>query len=175
MNKFISLMMIMTLVFALFGCTPATKPVDGPAEPIEEPDGQIIKPVDKVDIENLTILDEFEFDFDKDEEMEKISMLTTAQKDSKGEIAWDDGQNWMLIVQDKDKDYVLVDEYVQLGMIDFNVFTIDEEFYISTYSPRTASLTLNIYQYDRDNDSFIMTTPYNPSGNVNMIKTSGGY
>ncbi len=183
MKKIKLLIMIMTLALIAFGCT-TKEPVDEPNVPIEEPVEEpaeeplkniIIKPSDKVDVANLTVLDEFEFDFDNDSEMEMIRMYTAAGKDGNGNIAWDDGQKWMFIVQDTDKDYVLVDEYVQLGRIDFNVFTVDDDFYISTLSPRTASLTFNLYNYDRGNDSFIMTTPYNATGNVNMIKTSGGY
>ncbi len=175
MKKSILIVMIMVLALVAFGCTtkePIEEPVD---EPTDNPTEVIIEPTDKVDVGNLTVLDEFEFDFDNDDEAEKIALLTAAQKDSNGEVMWDDGQDWMLVVQDTDKDYVLVNEYVQLGRIDFNVFTADEDFYISTLSPRTASLTLNLYKYDKGNDSFIMTTPYNASGNVNMMKSSGGY
>ncbi len=184
MKKSILLIMILALSVLAFGCTQLSVPVDGPSDPVEDPtegpvetpkDSITIEAVEKVDVGDLTILDEMEFDFDNDGEMEFIRMLTGAQKDSNGQIAWDDGQDWVFIVQDTDKDYILVDEYVQLGRIDFNVFTMDEEFYISTLSPRTASLTFNLYQYDRETSTFIMTTPYNASGNVNMIKTSGGY
>lgn len=178
---FIILIFISSLVF--FACTPAKEPVDEPKEPIEETEepieeaaeGVIIKPSTKLDVANLTVLDEFQIDFDNDGELEMIRMLTAAGKDSNGDIAWDDGQRWIFLVQDSDKDYILVDEYVQLGTIDFNIFTVDEDFYISTLSPRTASLTFNLYKYDKDIDSFIMTTPYNTSGNVNMLKSSNGY
>lgn len=183
MKKSILIMVILALTLVTFGCTNSVEspePNESIEEPIEEPIEEhieriIIQPTDKIDIDNLTILDEFEFDFDQDGQMENIRMLTAAGRGPDGEIAWDDGQDWTLIVQDSDKDYVLVDEYVQLGRIDFNIFTIDEEFYIACYSARTASLSLNLFKYDRENDSFIMTNEYNASGNVNMIKTSRGY
>ena len=169
----------MSLAVIAFGCTtqePVDEPNDSIEEHVEEPENSvIIEPTLKLDVvDTLTTLDDFEFDIDDDGEMEMIKLLTAAEKGSNGEIAWDDGQKWMLVVLDTDKDYVLVDEYVQLGKIDFNIFLVDETFYISTLSPRTASLTLNIYEYDKNNDRFIMTTPYNVSGNVNMIKSSGG-
>lgn len=187
MKKTILIMIILALALVTFACTPSVEPPE-PNEPIEEPIEEpvenpsenpieriIIEPGEKLNVDNLTILDEFEFDLDQDGQMEMIKMMTAAGRGPDGDIAWDDGQDWILIVQDSDKDYVLVDEYVQLGTIDFNVFTIEEDFYIATYSARTASLTLNLYQYDRENDSFIMTSPYNTSGNVNMIKSSGGH
>lgn len=170
MKKLTLLVIILAVLVASSGCTPDIKdPVDGGAKEV------LINPVDKVNVDNLSLLDEFAIDFDNDGIEEKIGMYTSAQKDSNGEVMWDDGQNWLFIVQDTDKDYVLVDEYVQLGSIDFNIYTIEDDFYISTYSSRTASLTLNLYHYDRVNDNFEMTTPYNAPGNVNMLKTSYGY
>lgn len=180
MKKIILIMIILTLLVVSFGCTQVVKePVKEPVENIPGEEVKIeeviINPVDKVDVDNLSLLDEFAFDFDSDGVEEKIGMYTAAGKDSNGEIAWDDGQKWLFIVQDTDKDYVLVDEYVQLGKIDFNIYTIEDDFYITTNSARTASLTLNLYHYDRENDNFIMTVPFNTSGNVNMLKSSYGY
>lgn len=181
MKKFILLLTILALLAVSSGCTkepenpPIEKPVENIPGTIVKTEEVIIKPVDKVNVDNLSLLDEFVFDLDKDGVDEKIGMYTAAEKDTNGEIAWDDGQNWLFIVQDTDKDYVLVDEYVQIGSIDFNIYTIDDDFYITTYSARTASLSLNLYHYDNENDSFIMTVPFNASGNVNMLKSSYGY
>ena len=170
MKKFTLLVIILAVLVASFGCTQdIKKPVDDEVKEV------LINPVDKVNVDNLSLLDEFAIDFDNDGIEEKIGMYTSAQKDSNGEVMWDDGQNWLFIVQDTDNDYVLVDEYVQLGSIDFNIYTIEDDFYIATYSSRTASLTLNLYHYDRVNDSFEMTTPYNTTGNVNILKSSYGY
>lgn len=182
MKKFIMLIIVLALLIVTFGCTQEVKePIDVPVkepvvEPVENNDEKlVIKPIDKVALDDLTMLDEFDMDFDNDGIEEKIGMYTAAGKDANGEIAWDDGQRWLFLVQDTDKDYVLVDEYVQLGSIDFNVYTIEDDFYIATHSARTASLRLNLYHYDRENDSFEMTTPFNTKGNVNMIKSSYGY
>lgn len=188
MKKLSLLIIILALLVVSFGCTKETpEPIDKPGAevPIEEPtdvppeeleeDEVVIEPVEKLNVDNLTVLDEYDFDFDKDGNEEKIAMYTVAQRDSNGNIAWDDGQDWKFIVHGTDKDYVLVDEYVQLGSINFNIYTIEDEFYIATYSARTASLVLNIYHYDRELDSFVMITPYKTEGNVNMIKSSYGY
>lgn len=183
MKKFTLLFLVMSLLVVSFGCNKVEEqpkdpvvetPVEEPKEPTDAPE-VVIKPVDKVDVENLTVLDEYSFDFDNDGEEETIAMYTVAQRDSKGEIIWDDGQNWLFVVHDTDKDYVLIDEYVQLGSIDFNIFIIEEEFYIAAYSARTASLSLKLFQYDSENDTFKLTVPYNTDGNVNMLKSSYGY
>ena len=189
MKKIILTMLILVLLVVSFGCTqivkdpvkepvkepPIDKPVENIPDEVVEIDEVKIKPVDKINVDNLSLLDEYLFDFDKDGVEEKIGMYTKAEKGPDGEIYWDDGQNWLFVVQDSDKDYILVDEYVQLGKIDFNIYTIEDDFYITTYSARTASLTLNLYHYDSETDSFIMTVPFNTSGNVNMLKSSYGY
>lgn len=180
MKKIILLFIVVSLLVVSFGCIKSNDPpkepiVETPVEdPLENP-RVIIKPGHKINVDNLSVLDEFDFDFDNDGNEEKFAMYSAAQRDSNGEIAWDDGQDWLFIVHDNDKDYVLIDEYVQLGSIKFNIYTIEEEFYIATYSARTASLTLNVYEYNMENDTFVMTTPFNPNGNINMLKSSNGY
>lgn len=195
MKKFILLIMITAVSVMSFGCTQEAKEplggtvMSGESDPESkeqmnqttageaeggdtEADEILIAPVDKVNTEHLTLLDEYVFDFDNDGVEEKVGMYTEAEKDSKGEIMWDDGQKWLFIVQDTEKDYILADEYVQLGKIDFYVYTIDGDFHIATISDRTASLTLKSYHYDRDNDRFTMTIPFETSGNVNMLHSS---
>lgn len=133
--------------------------------------GTIITPVDKVNTDKLTLLDGDVFDFDKDGTEEKIRMYTEAQKDSSGEILWDDGQNWLFVVQDTEKDYILAQEYVQLGTIEFYIYTIGDKFHIGTISARTASLVLTSYYYDKDKDCFVLTVPFSTEGNVCMYHT----
>lgn len=125
-----------------------------------------------ISLEGLTMLDEYIYDFNEDGYDEKISMYVSAQRDSRGEIMWDDGQRWVLVIHGENKDYVLYDDYVQLGSIQFNVFTDDDGFYITTISPRTASLTVTQYKYIKSEDSFIQTIPYLIDGNVNMLHNS---
>ena len=110
-----------------------------------------------ISIDGLTLLDQYIIDFNDDGYEEIISMYVTAGRDSNGEIMWDDGQRWLLIVHGDNKDYLLYDDYVQLGSIQFNVFTEDDDFYIVTKSVRTASLTVSQYIYDKDDDSFKLT------------------
>ena len=165
MKKIIFLLLAFSLSIGIIGCTKA--PIDNKVVESKE-----IPSTDKIDVSNLTLLDEYLFDFDEDGEEERIAMYTAAEKDENGEIVWDDGQNWLFLVQDTDKDYVLFDDYVQLGNIDFYVYTLEDDFYIDTVQVGTANLTLKSYHYDKDKNSFIMTVPYNTTGNVNMMKRS---
>ena len=130
-----------------------------------------INSVDPISLDSLTLLNEYNIDFNNDGYEEIIAMYVAAGRDSNGEIMWDDGQRWVLVVHGDNKDYVLYDDYVQLGSIQFNVFTEDNEFYITTTSVRTASL-VSQYFYNEANDLFIQTTPYSIQGNVNMLHSS---
>lgn len=140
-----------------------------------EPITNEISPVDKVSVEGLTLLDEYEFDFNGDNIMEKVNMYTSAEKAENGEIMWDDGQRWLFVVHGGDKDYVLFDDYVQLGVINSYIYTIDQNFYIATLSSGTANLTLKSYLYSSHDDMFLETIPFNTEGNVNMLHSSGDY
>ncbi len=127
---------------------------------------------DIISMDGLTLLDEYIIDFNNDGYEEIIAMYVAADRDDNNEIMWDDGQRWVFVVHGDNKDYVLYDDYVQLGSIQFNVFTEDDDFYIVTKSVRTASLDISEYIYDEDNDSFIQKIPYSISGNVNMLHSS---
>ena len=149
--------------------------VENTSDPDENPEGIEISPEDKLSVEDLTLLDEYEFDFNGDNIMEKVNTYTNAAKDEKGEIMWDDGQRWLIVVHSENKDYILFDDYVQLGQINSYVYTIDEDFYIATLSTGTANLTLKSYFYDKENDLFIETIPFDTEGNVNMLHSSIGH
>lgn len=134
-----------------------------------------IKSQDKVDISNLTLLDQYIYDFNLDGFDETISMYTAAQKDEKGNIMWDDGQRWLFVVEGKDEDYVLFDDYVQIGTINYHIYTENDEFNILTSHVGTANLTLSNYKYNNKDQTFIKSTSFDTSGNVNMLHSSYGY
>lgn len=117
---------------------------------------------DKLDTSELTALDKFNTDIDGDGKEEAIDLYTAAQRDSKGEIAWDDGQKWFLLVRDEDKEYVLFDEYVQLGTIKFWTYTSKDEYHILTLQDGTSVFKLCDYTYDKEKDSFIKKEIFNP-------------
>ena len=102
-------------------------------------------------------------------------MYTAAQKDSKGNIMWDDGQRWLFIVEGKEKDFVLFDDYVQIGTINYHIYTEDNQFNILSSHVGTANLTLSNYEYDNQNQIFKKSISFNTSGNVNMLHSSYGY
>lgn len=131
-----------------------------------------INSIENFDTSDLTMLDSYSVDIFGDEVEETISMYTDAKKDPEGNIMWDDGQRWILAVEASDKSFILIDDYFQLASIEYFVYTIDDEFYISTVSSGTANLTMTNYRYNGENDSFKKVIESDTSGNVNMIHKS---
>lgn len=127
---------------------------------------------EKVKIEDYSLLDIYDIDINADGQDESIALYTAAETDQNGEIIWDDGQNWSLIVHGQDEDYVLFDQYVQIGSIQFYVFTADDIFHIVTMQNTTAGLKMVEYTFDSDNGVFSQKTRYEAPGNVNMLHVS---
>lgn len=138
-------------------------------EPKEDPKSTTIEATDKVDYSDLTLLDSMKIDFDKDGNEEAIELYTVAGRGPDGEIAWDDGQNWILVVKDNDKDFVLFEDYVQLGGISFYAYFEDEDFVVTKIQSGTANLTLTEYSFDKNSNNFVCTEKFAAKGNVNMF------
>ncbi len=60
-------------------------------------------------------------DVDRDGVDERVVLSTAAQRDSKGEFLWNDGQNWALYIEDRENVFILLDEYIQAGNVYFDV------------------------------------------------------
>lgn len=151
-----------------------------PEEPdkIEEVDNEakekytaIYPSSDRVDTSFLTLLDSTSVDFNGDGKEESISMYTTAQRDENGEMAWDDGQKWFLIVSNEDQEYVLFDDYVQLGALEFWLFTSKDKYHIMTLQTGSAVLKLSDYMYDDEKETFVKKDIFNPEF-LNVIYSS---
>lgn len=132
----------------------------------------IISKSEKFDTDNLTLIDGLIVDINNNGEDETISMYTRAEKDSNGEIMWDDGQDWIILVEGKDNDYILFNEYVQLGTIQLFVYTIEDDFYITTVHSGTANLKITEYKFNSETEEFEASVPFTTRGNVSMIHST---
>lgn len=140
-------------------------------EEVREKFTAIFPSSDKLDTSQLTLLDSENIDFNGDGKKETISMYTTAERDENREMMWDDGQKWFLLINDEDDEYVLFDDYVQLGMLEFWVFTSKEDYHIMTLQTGTAVLKLSDYTYDHEQGSFVKRDIFNPEF-LNVIYSS---
>ncbi|PAB57378.1 hypothetical protein [Anaeromicrobium sediminis] len=131
---------------------------------------KILKSQERIDTKELTLLQQYSIDIDGDNEEENVELYTVAMKDSKGEIMWDDGQYWLLLVKDTDGEFVLFNEYIQLGKIDMWVYTsdVDNKMHITTLQPGSASMRMYDYVFIKEKEYFERKTIFNPK-NVNMI------
>lgn len=119
--------------------------------------------------DTLTLLDHTNIDMDKNGQEESIELYTAAQKDSTGEIAWDDGQRWLLTVIDGNNEYILFDNYVQLGNLNYWVYTSDQNtVHITTIQNCNAEFIVTDYIFDSNKKRFERSVPFRPR-NINML------
>ena len=99
-------------------------------------------------------------DIDGDGEEEIIELYVNAGKSENGLFAWDDGQNWLLVVKDGEKTYPLFEEYVQLGSIDFSTTTFDGKPGIVMIKSQHSDRTVQKFTYDENEKGYQKETFY---------------
>lgn len=134
---------------------------------------KIFKSQNEIYTEHLTLLEQYSIDIDRDNDKEEVKLYTAATKDSNGEIMWDDGQNWLLLVKDSDGEFILFDGYVQLGELQIWIYTADEdnEMHITTLQPGSASMNMCDYVFVKDKQYFERKVIFDPQ-NVNMLSNT---
>lgn len=141
-----------------------------------DPEGTThIQTTDKQATEDLVLLDSYSFDINDDGFEETISIYVDAEKGANGEVYWDDGQKWLFLVEGRNEDYVLFDDFIQIGSLNYHIYTEDDDFYITTIQSGTANLDIVEYKFDPDSNGFISTSKYGTTGNVNMLHSTSGY
>lgn len=103
---------------------------------------QQILPAESFDAENLFLLERLEHSFAANGEEAAIALYTSAQVASDGRMGWDTGDQWTLLVQQGDRTFVLFDEYVQYGEVQFWVSDLNPD---EVLSPEPADLEQHIY------------------------------
>ncbi len=134
-----------------------------------------ISPSEKFETKEYSLLASYEYDINEDKIQETIALYTSAKKDSNGEILWDDGQKWVLVVQEEDKDYELYNNYLQLGTINFAVFTAEDGFHITIVEDAVISPTVVDYIFNKEESSFIPSIYSDSLKNVNTLYISKRY
>ena len=78
-----------------------------------------------------------------------IQLATDAEKDSNGEVAWDDSQNWALVVAGESRNFVLYKERLN-GMAYMNVTTVENLPVITLVCDTPAGIKVIKYVYSED-------------------------
>ena len=167
--KYIVLILSLMLSIFLAGCMNENTENEN-NQIVDENKKEVISSSPVEDFSQLTLLESFNYDYDLDGTEEAINLYTSAQKNSDGEMMWDDGQIFKLIIHDDDKIFILFDEYVQLGKINYYVYLENDIFTITVISPRTASFTVTDYVFDKDTNSFLVNSLIEKITDINMLK-----
>ena len=122
------LLIILSLTIILNGCQmPESKENSDPAEKNAETKLIQENSTDPRQNSSWTKIEEINVDLDGDSKEDLLGLYTAAERDNEGNLMWDDGQNWLLLVQSGDNFYPLLSEYVQLGNVFFTVSRYSED------------------------------------------------
>lgn len=91
-----------------------------------------INPISEIKPQNIgtkktdgfTLINRYESCNDK---KQSVELYVNAEKGPDGEIIFDDGQEWIILFSDSNKEYVLFDERIQLGKIDAHIYEAEED------------------------------------------------
>jgi hypothetical protein len=114
-------------------------------------------------------------DIDGDDEEEVIELYVNAGKMENGLVAWDDGQNWLLVVKDGEKTYPLFDDYVQMGSIDFSTTTYDMKPAIVMIKAQHSDRTVQKFTYDKNEKGYQRETFYKKENTNNHFNQPASY
>ncbi|HZK85617.1 MAG TPA: hypothetical protein VFC58_13310 [Desulfosporosinus sp.] len=174
MRRISYILLFVFLSIVLNGCQKSEQ-TSMPSQPGNKVVNSLIEavPSESIDTKSMTKLDAFSYDYDLDNTEEEIELYTAARRNEKGEMGWDDGQNWLLVVWDGQKAYPLLSEYVQLGSVYFTVSNngVSEVSNINVIVHTGAGFSLKTYVFNKDRGGFAGGTVYN-SKDTNFVHTS---
>lgn len=113
----------------------------------------IVASAETIDMESWTLLDKTDYDLTGDGAMDEVKLYTSALKDDSGNIMWDDGQFFIVLVQAGEKTFELFNERIQIGRVYYSVFDGDEAglfITVSTY----AGIRFEKFTYSSEDNNF---------------------
>lgn len=164
------LLAILMCLMALASCADLNNPTDTTPTPSNNANTPqalrtMLSPTDDNPIgDNWTILGEVGYIIDG--EYCDILLATDAERDSSGEIAWDDSQNWALVVVGESRNFVLFDSRLS-GKAYMNVTTQDNLPVITLVCDTPAGISATGYIYSED--AFYQEDLIIPENNGNNI------
>lgn len=122
-----------------------------------------------------TLLDSASVDLDLDGETERLELYAAVERDARGRLMWDDGQQWALLVRDGEMIYPLVDERVQLGHLRFWVVERDRSSppVVVVLRETGSGLHVRPFVYDAARGAFAPAASLEASGNVVHASPAG--
>jgi len=153
------------------------------SEKAEVSEKEKICSVEFFDSENLFLLERIEHRFVADDEKAAVELYTSAQVASDGQMGWDSGDQWTLVVRQGEQEFLLYDEYVQYGEVQFWVSSLNTN---KVESPETEDLdhhiyvmvtsgvgfTMYDYVWDGDEGCFQKSVLLNPENQWNTVHSN---
>lgn len=129
-----------------------------------ETDGTEDEPIDTeervVQVETIeqypmTLYKSDQLEFDERGQGRIVELYVNAEEDEDGNLLFDDGQNWLLVVKDGEETYPLYNDYLQLGEIDFHIAPIKGEPSIIMIKTAHENTNIFVYRYDESKEGFV--------------------
>lgn len=128
-----------------------------------------------IEVYPQTLYKKASVDLDEDGTEEQIELYVNAEKMENGLFAWDDGQNWLLVVKDGEETYPLFNDYVQLGSIDFSTTIFDEQPGIVMLTAQHADRTVQKFTYDQHKNGYQKETFYKKENSNNYYNEAASH
>jgi hypothetical protein len=148
MNRKYSILFILlgvfSITFLITGCSPK----------------ESFKPVQSTknfSTDGLTLLERTYDDTDSDGDKESIELYTSAQIARDGQMGWDTGHQWVLLVKKGEEVFPLFDDYVQHGELQFWIASSNKD---KIESPESTDLQRKIYVAITTGVNFKLTVYY---------------
>ena len=135
----------------------------------EENDNTLIITESKetVDVTLWTLIESSMYDVTGDVVIDQINLYTSAVKDEAGNIMWDDGQYFLVSLNDGERTFILFNERVQIGRVYYSIFNSDENGLFVTVST-FAGISFIEFTYSQEEKYFISKTVFE-TGDINII------
>ncbi|MBN2558863.1 MAG: hypothetical protein JXB33_08935 [Clostridia bacterium] len=120
-----------------------------------------------------TLIDYYGHDLDGDGTDEITALYTSAERDASGEMMWDDGQDFILMITDGSDYYTLFKEFVQIGMVYFSIHGATDEAPagVLTFVSTGAGLRLEKSTYNVEDGGYVIESVYD-AGSLNVMYNS---
>jgi len=150
MKKILTLPLAMMMIFSLAACgggNDGTTPAAGDDKALDssqqkDTGSARITPVDQIHVETLTLLERVEYAFVPDGERASVELYTSASIADDGQMGWDSGDQWTLLIRQGEQVFLLYDEYVQYGEVQFWISSLNTN---GIDSPEIQELDHHIY------------------------------
>lgn len=94
------------------------------------------------------LLDSAAVDLEDDGVPERVELRARVERDDRGRLMWDDGQEWSLVVDDEEGVYTLFEGWVQLGTLGFWLLESGGDTPVSIVSLENAGSGVRVRRYD---------------------------